>query len=353
MVTPISIGGRLIGEGSPCWILAEAGVNHNGDLSLAKKLVDAAIESGADAIKFQTFSAEALADVSAPQAEYQEKSTGKKQSQLELLKALELSETAFQELSDYAMRQGICFLSTPFDPKSFQQVVQMGVSAIKIGSGDLTNSILLKLAGESRLPVLLSTGMASLGEIESAMSVLRSAGASSIGLFHCVSRYPTPPEAANLLAMDLLATAFRVPIGFSDHTLGIQVAVAAVARGAAMIEKHLTLDSKMEGPDHAASLNPSEFKKMVQAIREVEKALGNGRKEPGREELEVAQVARKSLFLEYGVEVGTVLEARHLLAKRPQGGISPMRLSSVIGYRVRKLPKPGEFLDWVHLEKRS
>jgi N-acetylneuraminate synthase len=263
----IQVGNKLIGPGQPVFVIAEAGVNHNGDLKLARALIDVAVEAGADAVKFQTFRAERLATPDAPKAEYQVQTTGNAESQFEMLRRLELSADAHRELQAYCHERGIIFLSTPFDEEAVDLLDESGVAAFKISSGDLTNSPLLEHVASKGKPVILSTGMSELSELIEAVSVLNTAGCENPVLLHCVSNYPADPAEVNLRAMQTMRSAFDVPVGFSDHTQGIDVALAAVALGACVIEKHFTLDRTMPGPDHRASLEPTELRELVRSIR--------------------------------------------------------------------------------------
>lgn len=343
----VEIGGRRIGRGEPPLIVAEAGVNHDGSAELALRLVDAAAAAGADAVKFQTFSAEAMVTASAPQAGYQ-RERAPAASQLEMLRRLQLPGSAWAALRDRARERGILFLSTPFDLGSLRLLVELGVPAIKIGSGDLTNLVLLRAAAAHRLPILLSTGMATLAEVDAAVADLRHHGDPPLVLLQCTSAYPAPPGDANLRAIVTLRERFGVPVGYSDHTTGIATATAAVTLGAAVIEKHLTLDASLAGPDHAASLEPSAFAEMVAAIRAVHAALGDGVKAARPGEEEVRRVARRSLVTARAVAAGETLGAADLDALRPAGGISPLRLDEVIGRRAARslergaLLKPGD-----------
>jgi len=262
------IGDKLIGEEEPCFIIAEAGVNHNGSIELAKKLIDAAKDAGADAVKFQTFKTENVVVKDAQKAEYQKETTGEG-SQYEMIKKLELTEEDFRELADYAKEKDIMFLSSPFDKESVDLLNELDVPAFKVGSGEITNLPLLRYIAKKEKPIILSTGMSTLGEIEEALDVIRSEGVEDIILLHCVSNYPARIEDVNLRALGTLKQAFKLPVGFSDHTLGITAPIAAVALGACVIEKHFTLDRNLPGPDHKASLEPEELKEMAKAIREV------------------------------------------------------------------------------------
>jgi N,N'-diacetyllegionaminate synthase len=335
------IAGIQIGGGGPPYLIAEVGVNHNGDPRLAHRLIDAAADATAVAVKFQTFRAELLAAVDAPTAGYQTASAGT-DSQLEMLRRLELPSEALPQLAAHAKDRGIEFLSTPFDLDSLEQLVRLGVPALKIGSGDLTNLMLLRASAARGVPVLLSTGMSEIGEIDAAMSTLREAGAPAIALLQCTSSYPAPAEDANLRAMLTLRERYSVPVGYSDHTLGIAVPIAAAALGASIVEKHLTLDRSMAGPDHAASIEPQELAVLAEALRSVHLALGDGVKRPRASEKDVRRVARRSLVARRALPSGTVLAEGDLDARRPADGISPMRLPSVIGRRLGSSVGAGE-----------
>lgn len=315
------------------YIIAEAGVNHNGDLALAKKLVDCAAQAGADCVKFQTFCAEQVVSAAAPKAEYQRDTTGSEGSQLDMVKKLELSFDAFTTLKEYCRLKGIDFLSTPFDLSSIRFLDGLGIPFWKIPSGEVTNYPYLAEIGRTRRPVVMSTGMCSLAEVGEAMEVLRSHGTTDIRLLHCNTEYPTPFEDVNLRAMETLRREFGVIVGYSDHTRGIEVPVAAAAFGAAVIEKHFTLDRNMEGPDHKASLAPDELKQMVRAIRNVEKSMGNGIKEPQESERKNMAIARKSIVAAQPIQKGEILSEVNLTTKRPGTGISPMRWTQVLGTR--------------------
>ena len=321
------------------FIIAEAGVNHNGSLELAQKMIDAAVDAGADAVKFQTFKAEKLVSKYAPKAEYQKKRTTADESQLEMIKKLELDAAAHQTLIDYCTNKNIRFLSTPFDLGSIDLLNELGLNLFKIPSGEITNLPYLRKIGALKKEIILSSGMADLGEIKDALAVLIGAGTKlkDITVLHCNTEYPTPIEDANLKAMLTIKAAFPgVNIGYSDHTLGIEIPVAAVAMGATIIEKHFTLDKNMEGPDHKASLEPNELKAMVHAIRSVEKALGSGIKKPSHSELKNKPIARKSLVAEKPILKGEVFTQENLTVKRPGTGISPMRWDEIIGQKASK-----------------
>ena len=315
------------------FIIAEAGVNHNGSIDLAKQMIDVALEAGADAVKFQTFKTENLVSKNAPKADYQKISTGNNESQFEMIKKLELDENAHKILFEYCREKTIHFLSSPFDLDSIDLLNKLGMGIFKIPSGEITNVPYLRKIGGLEKKVILSTGMADLGEIEDALDVLINAGTKlkNITLLHCNSEYPTPIEDVNLQAMLTIAQTFGVSSGYSDHTLGIEVPIAAVALGARVIEKHFTLDKNMEGPDHKASLEPDELKAMVHAIRNIEKALGNGIKEASPSELKNKPVVRKSIVAACDIKKGEVFTKNHITVKRPGTGISPMRWDEIVG----------------------
>lgn len=321
-------------------IIAEAGVNHNGSLEIAKKLVDKAVESGVDIIKFQTFKAEKLVSKSAKQAEYQKKNIGSvtDDSQYNMLKKLELSEHDHQELMDYCKEKGICFWSTAFDFDSIDYLHSLNLGLWKIPSGEITNYPYIKKIAQYHEPVILSTGMCEMSDISAAMNVLMKNGIqkNQITILHCNTEYPTPYEDVNLLAMQQIKKEFDVAVGYSDHTKGIEVPIAAVALGASVIEKHFTLDRNMEGPDHKASLEPDELKDMVSAIRNIEKALGNGKKAVSESERKNIAIARKSIVAACPIKKGDVLTEDNLTVKRPGTGISPMQWENVIGSKAIK-----------------
>lgn len=317
------------------FIIAEAGVNHNGSLDVARKMVDAAREAGADAVKFQTFRAEELAAPSAHKADYQTAATGKSESQLEMLRRLELPEDSFRELCRYCETRGITFLSTAFGLGTLEFLMQLSPMLLKVPSGEITNLPYLRAIARCGRPVIVSTGMCSLAEVEDALHVLISGGVprDELTVLHCTTEYPAPFTEVNLRAMLTLRDAFGVKVGYSDHTLGIEVAVAAVALGAVVIEKHFTLDRNLPGPDHKASLEPMELKAMVTAIRNVEASLGSPVKEPGSSERRNISVARKSIVAGKLIRQGEVFTPDNLQTKRPGTGISPMRWDEVIGRR--------------------
>lgn len=312
-------------------IIAEAGVNHNGSLEMAKKLVDAACESGADIVKFQTAKLGSLVTKYAPMAGYQKENMREDSSQAQMLKRLLLPFDAFKELSRYCKMVGIRFLSTPFDLESIDFLKGIGADLWKIPSGEITNLPYLERVARTGEPIIMSTGMCVLQEVRDALDVLKRNHAGEITLLHCTTQYPTPYQEVNLKAMLTLRDTFGCQVGYSDHTLGIEIPVAAVAMGATVIEKHFTLDRGMEGPDHKASLMPGELKAMVSAIRNVELALGDGRKEPAGSELENLAVARKSIVAACGIKKGEEFTTQNLTTKRPGDGISPMEWYRVLG----------------------
>jgi N,N'-diacetyllegionaminate synthase len=334
---------------SRCTVIAEAGVNHNGDPDLALRMVEVAAQCGADVIKFQTFRASALATAHAPKAAYQIARTEAAESQRQMLERLELDESAYRELVQAAARAKLEFLSTPFDEASADLLAELGVERFKIPSGEVSNHPLLRHIARKRKPILLSTGMCTLADVEGAVAALRDAGCDELTLLHCTSSYPAPHADVNLRAMETLRRAFGVPVGLSDHTEGIAVATAAAALGASVIEKHFTLDRRMPGPDHAASLEPDELAQLVRAIRQVEAALGDGIKRPMPSELDVRRVARKSLVAARDLAAGTTLEAAHLCAKRPGDHISPAELDRVVGRVLRTSLRADEPVEWDHL----
>lgn len=340
---------------SNVYIIAEAGVNHNGSVEMAKKLIEVAADAGADAVKFQTFKAERLVSRTAQKAEYQKKTTGASESQFDMIKKLELDVDAHRTLLQHCHTCGIEFLSTPFDTESVQLLVELGVSRIKIPSGEITNAPLLLSIARTGLPIILSTGMSTLGDVERALSVLafgamggtvpnqqafteayishkgQAALRERVTLLHCTTEYPAPFSDINLAAMDSLHAAFRLPVGYSDHTEGIVIPVAAVARGACVIEKHFTLDRSLPGPDHKASLEPEELNALVQVIRRVSEALGSPIKTPAHVELKNMNIARKSLVAACPIAKGDIFTEENVAVKRPGGGRSPMEYWDVLG----------------------
>lgn len=350
MQNQIKIGKRTVGPQDPCFIIAEAGVNHNGEIALAKKLIDAAVESGADAVKFQTFKAENVVTPTAEKAEYQKTTSGTAESQYEMIKKLELSEADFWELAEYAEDTGIIFLSTPFDEESVDLLDQIGVPAFKIPSGEITNFPLLKKIAQKSKPIILSTGMATLSEVEEALSYLKKHGAEEIVLLHCTTSYPAPVTSVNLRAMETLRCAFQVLVGYSDHTEGITIPIAAAVMGARVIEKHFTLDRTLPGPDHQASLEPQELAAMVKAVRDVRLARGNGIKGPTEEEEAIKRVARRSIVAKRDVCVGDVLTERDLAIKRPGTGIEPRYFDLILQKKAKVSIQRDQVIQWDMIE---
>lgn len=328
-------------------IIAEAGVNHNGDMSLAKKLVDTAAESGADLVKFQTFSADRLATHFAHKAEYQKSETGETESQHAMLRKLELTEEMHVQLIAHCKSRTIGFLSTGFDIESVDLLNRLGQELFKIPSGEITNLPFLQHIGGLRKRVILSTGMSTMDEIESAISVLENSGTprNKVTVLHCTTAYPAPMSDINLSAMQSIKSALNVEIGYSDHTLGIEIPIAAVALGATVIEKHFTLDRNMPGPDHKASLEPAELKAMINAIRNIEQALGDGVKRLMPSEVENIVIARKSIVACQSISKGEIFSSENITAKRPNNGISAMQWEEVIGKAANRDYSIDEFIE--------
>ncbi len=330
------------------FVIAEAGVNHNGSLELAFKLIDAAARAGADAVKFQTFRADKVASSFAEKAEYQRHTTDADVSHLDMLRHLELSLDTYARLKAYAEDKGLIFMSTPFDIESARFLRDLGMEIFKISSGDITNYFLLKEIASYGKKVLLSTGMSTLGEVEAALELLLSSGLTreDLLLLHCTTEYPSPYECVNLLAMQTMRRAFGVEVGYSDHTMGVEVAIAAVALGAGVLEKHFTLDRDLPGPDHKASLEPDELEQMVEAIRNVERALGDGIKRPAECELKNIVVARRSLFAARDISKGEPLSTENVIALRPGTGLSPMLWPKIEGKRAVRDFKRGQPIEF-------
>lgn len=364
----IKIENRLIGEGEPCFIIAEAGVNHNGDLELAKRMVDAAKEAGADAVKFQTFRAEEIATPQARQAEYQTKNIGKEESQYEMLKKLELPYSSFRELKDYCANKQIIFLSTPHSCKEDVDLVAELCPCIKVASADLTNLPILKYIAQKSLPVMLSTGMSTLDEVKEAAGAVLPFNKKLI-LFHCTANYPTPLNEVNLRAILTMGKAFGLPTGYSDHTEGIGASLASVSLGVCVVEKHFTLDKNLPGPDHKASLEPRELKNLVDGIRDIEErlsrnvkrediikelkmeaALGNGIKKPQKSELDAAKVARKSIVAAVEIEKGEIIKENMLAIKRPGTGIKPKHFDGIVGRTAKNAIKKDSLIKFSDLK---
>jgi len=330
------------------FIIAEAGVNHNGNLEMALRLVDVACAAGADAVKFQTFKADNIIAVNAPKADYQKDATGPDESQLEMVKKLELDEAAHTRLHHYCQDKDIPFLSTPFDLESIDLLTRLGLEIFKIPSGEITNLPYLRKLGALKKRLILSTGMADLSEIKDALDVLADAGSrmEDITVLHCNTEYPTPFEDVNLRAMLTIRSAFPgISVGYSDHTLGIEAPIAAVAMGATVIEKHFTLDRNLPGPDHRASLEPDELAAMISAIRNIEKALGTGIKKPSPSESRNIPVARKSIVAAAPIKKGETFTEMNITVKRPGTGITPMRWDEIIGRKAAKPYRKDELIE--------
>ena len=331
-----------IGDGEPAFIIAEAGANHNRDFGMAKKLIDVAADSKVDAVKFQTYSAETLYSKKTPEFSYM-----KGQNVYDLIKSIELPREWQQELAEYADQRGIMFLSTPFDYAAVDELDEIGVLAFKFASFEIVDLELLKYAASKQKPMIISTGMANLGEIEDAINAIRSAGNNDIILLHCNSLYPTPPEVVNLRAMETMREAFKLPVGFSDHTLGIHISLAAVAMGACVIEKHFTLDRDLPGPDHSFAIEPDELKEMVRCVREIEEAKGSGIKE--RSELEGDEMyvkARRSIHAKVDIPRGMKITKNMLVVKRPGYGIKPKFIDMVVGREAKNDINEDEWITW-------
>jgi len=355
------INSTPVGDGRPCFIIAEAGVNHNGKLSLALKLVDAAKKAGADAVKFQTFVAEKLASPLADKAQYQKNNDARHSSQLEMLKSLELKRGDYAKLKSHCEKLGIIFLSSPFDMKSFELLQKLDIAAYKIPSGEITNLQLLRAAARSGKPVILSTGMSDMNEVKSAVAFLKSNGCKQLALLHCTSEYPAPPESLNLNVITTMREHFNIPIGYSDHSEGINASVLASCMGACIIEKHFTLDKKMQGPDHIASLEPNELAQLIGEIRNLEAKgaslpaqivelkskfshmLGGAAKRPGMSELATKQLVRKSIFAAREIKQGSPIRENDLVCQRPMvpGALLSEDIYGLVGKKARKEIKAG------------
>jgi N-acetylneuraminate synthase/N,N'-diacetyllegionaminate synthase len=348
--TPLSLDGRTIGDGHSCFVIAEAGVNHNGDPALAHRLVDVAADAGADAVKFQTFDPQRLVSPLARKAEYQIANMGSSESQLEMLRRLVLPQRALAPLAAHAAERGLLFLSSPFDEGSADALEGLGMPAFKVPSGEVTNHPFLAYLAAKGRPILMSTGMSTLAEVAEAIQVVQENGDPPLALFHCVTSYPAAASDCNLRAIGAMRAAFGVPVGWSDHTEGIPISLAAVAAGAALLEKHFTLDRALPGPDHLASLEPGELATLVQAVRAVGSALGDGTKRPMPSELANAAVARRSLHAARPLPAGHVLNAVDLIALRPGTGLSPAFRDDVVGRMLRVAVEQGEMLGRHHLD---
>jgi len=346
----IKIGNKTIDNNSPCFMIAEAGVNHNGDLEIAKKLIDVAADAGVDAVKFQTFKAEKLVTKDADQAEYQKKNIGKQETQFEMLKRLELKEEYHQILKEYAEKKGLIFLSTPFDEDSIDFLDELGVVAFKAGSGEVNNiPYLVKMAKKNK-PIILATGMSTMEDVKEAYESMKSQGNNNIVILHCTTNYPTPYEEVNLRAMETMRKELECLVGYSDHTEGIVVPLVAASMGAVVIEKHFTLDRNMEGPDHKASLEPKELKEMVKQIRLVEIIRGSEEKKSTDSEKRIEVVAKKSLVAKQDIAKGTVITSDMIIIKRPGTGIPPQDISKVLGKIAKKNIAKDKLILWNDLK---
>jgi len=336
----VQVEHKIIGSGHPTYIIAEIGANHNGDISIAKKLIDKAAAACVDAVKFQTYKAEKLYSRHAP------KFSKDDMKPFDLIKANELPREWHYELARYSTQKKLHFLSSPFDYEAVDQLDDVGVPAFKVASFELTDLELLRYIAKKKKPIILSVGMATLGEIEEALAVIRSERNDDIVLLHCTSLYPSPIDVVNLNAIQTLQVAYKIPIGFSDHTLGIHIPIAAVAKGATVIEKHFTLDRHMKGPDHLFAVEPEELKQMVRNIRDVEKALGTGIKERSPQEQEMYEKGRRSIIAAQDIKKGTKLTRNILLVKRPGYGIKPKYIDVIIGRKANKDIKKDQWITW-------
>ena len=338
----VKIGDRYIGEEEPCFIIAEAGINHNGSVDLAKKLIDVSKGAGADAVKFQTFTTEGLLSKNIVVPKHVES----RESLFETIRELELSEEEHYELSEYCTQKGIIFMSTPMDNHSVDLLDDIGVPVFKIASCDLDNLPLLEYIAKKGQPIILSTGMGTISEVGEAVEVIKSNGNDDIILLHCVSAYPPKVEDVNLRAMNTLRDAFKLPVGYSDHTIGINIPLAAVAIGAKVIEKHFTLDKAMEGPDHAVSADPVDLENLVSGIRELEKSFGTGVKAPTKDENEMKKAFRKSIVANVNIKKGVTITPKMLSIKRPGTGISPKYFDFIVGRTVKRDITKDELLSF-------
>ncbi len=341
MIASIEVAGRTIGPSGACFVIAEAGVNHNGDPEMALRLIDVAAEAGADAVKFQTFRADRLATSGAPKADYQRAATAGNEGQLDMLRKLELSPDAHRRLQAHCAARGILFLSTPFDEECADLLASLGVPAFKTPSGELTNLAFLAHVARKGRPMLVSTGMATLAEVDEAVRTIRANGNPPVALLHCVSDYPADPASANLRALQTLEAAFGVPAGYSDHTPGLETALAAAALGACIIEKHFTLDRSLPGPDHAASIEPAQLAQLITGIRAVESALGDGRKAPAPSEAGTAEAARKRLVAARDIAAGERISADAIGLRRAGTGLPLSTRGQVVGRIARVAIRTG------------
>lgn len=344
-MTKIEIGNKLVGEGEPTFIIAEAGSNHDQKLEQAKKLIDVAASAGVDAIKFQIFQADTIVAKTSLKAEYMER-VSEKESTYDIFKRIELPRKWLAELAEYTSKRDLTFLCSAFDEEGVDLLDTIGVPAFKIASGDITNLPLIKYTAAKGKPMIISTGASTMGEIEEAVSAIKATGNESITLLHCVSNYPTAIEDANLKCITTMKQALKLPIGYSDHTLGIFAPLAAVALGAVVIEKHFTLSKKLSGPDHFYALEPQELKAMVENIRTVEKLMGSPTKQPAKSELESRTLARRSVFAARNISAGESITKEMLAVLRPAIGLQPKFIDAVIGKRAKKDIKQYEPITW-------
>jgi N,N'-diacetyllegionaminate synthase len=345
-MTWVGVDGHEIGRDKPCFVIAEAGVNHNGDVELARKLIDIAAQAGASAVKFQTFAANRLATANAPKAAYQKVGLPTGESQRAMLERLELSPEAHRILMRHCVDRAIMFLSSAFDEEAADLLDSLEVAAFKVPSGELTNLTLLQHIAAKRRPIIMSTGMASLSEVATAVDTLKAAGNSEIVLLHCLSSYPAEPAEVNLRAMQIMEKTCGVPVGFSDHTEGTAIALAAVALGACVIEKHFTIDRKLPGPDQRASLEPGELNSLVRDIRNIEAALGDGQKILQPSETENRNLVRKSLAAAHDLPAGATVRPADLTALRPGTGIAPGMAGQIVGRCLRVPVSMGKLIEW-------
>lgn len=340
MKTEVKIGNKKIGGNNQTYIIAEIGSNHNRDKKIAKKMIDKAAAAGVDAVKFQTFKAEKLYSKKTP------KFSKDKVSPFDLIKSIEIPRKWHKELLEYTEKKGLQFLSSPFDYEAVDELDKIGIPAFKIASFEIVDLELLEYIAKKKKPIILSTGMTNIEEIEEALEAIRKQGNNNIILLHCTSMYPSPMDIVNLNAINTMSSVFKIPIGFSDHTIGIHIPIAAVAKGATVIEKHFTLDRKMEGPDHHFAIEPDELKQMVQNIRDIEKALGTGVKNVSKEEKEMYEKGRRSIIALENIPRGTKITREMLIIKRPGYGIKPKFIDSVIGKTAKKDIKADDWLTW-------
>jgi len=341
------VGNKLISEKEPCFIIAEAGVNHNGSIKLAKKLIDVAREADVDAVKFQTFHAEDIVTLKSKKAKYQYRA--KEKTQYEMLKNLQLSFDKFRELKEYCDNSNLEFISTPYDIKSVEFLNEIGVKRFKVASADLINKPLIEAIAKTKKQIILSTGMATLGEIEKTISFIYNLGNKNIILLHCTTSYPTPYNQVNMNILNTLKNSFGLTIGYSDHTLGIEIPIMAVSMGAKVIEKHFTLDRTMEGPDHFASLEPSELKKMVKAIRNVEKSFGSKRKKITDNEKKNIFYMRRSIHASIDIKNGEVIKDNNIKITRPFDGIKSWYVDVILGKKIKNNIKKDDPIRWEDL----